>query len=460
MGRRPVLDLLAHGLRAALPGTHLRGSRDRTRSPRSVSEYDGDIDDRQLPDHGDRRHVTSTTLTPVVGLRGLRPVVTFTATVTGYGTPTGTVAFYAGPVSPPIRSAPARSSVENGHDVATFSTPTLPVERQSVRDHGGLRRRRQLPGQYVTRQARLTIKPDASTTSASASTTSGPFGQVVTITAKVTANAPGSGTPTGNVDFFDTTTGDDLGKITLSGGVATSSTACSATGLPTRSQVSYSGDSNFLASSTTASTITINQSIIVLDPTAGGALSISENASIKLTGGVYVDSSSSSALSASGNAQITASVIDVHGGVQKSGNASFNPAPVTKAATVSDPLAGLPVPEHDRPDQLWYRKPEREFQGDDQAGHLQPDHGLGQCQPDHERRPLHHRRRRFPGIRQRQRHRRRGDHLQYRQQVPEFGRYVRRDHPERQRHNQPEPTNHRVRMPGSSSSSPPPTRRR
>ena len=47
---------------------------------------------------------------------------------------------------------------------------------------------------------------------------------------------------------------------------------------------------------------------------------------------------------ASGNAQITAAVIDVHGSVSKSGDATFSPAPVTKAATVSDPLAGLPVP--------------------------------------------------------------------------------------------------------------------
>ena len=34
----------------------------------------------------------------------------------------------------------------------------------------------------------------------------------ITITATVSANAPGSGTPTGTVDFFDATTGVDLGK--------------------------------------------------------------------------------------------------------------------------------------------------------------------------------------------------------------------------------------------------------
>ena len=94
---------------------------------------------------------------------------------------------------------------------------------------------------------------------------------------------------------------------------------------------------------TTSLQIIVAPSIVVLDPTAGGALSLSGNASIKLTGAVYVDSNSSS-LSASGNAQIKASVIDVHGGVQKSSNASFSPAPTTGAAVLSDPLASLASP--------------------------------------------------------------------------------------------------------------------
>ena len=84
--------------------------------------------------------------------------------------------------------------------------------------------------------------------------------------------------------------------------------------------------------------------ILVLDPSAGGALSLSGNASINFSGVVYVDSSSSSALSASGNAVVKAAGIDVHGKVQKSGNASLSPAPVTGAAVIADPLASLPLP--------------------------------------------------------------------------------------------------------------------
>ena len=91
-------------------------------------------------------------------------------------------------------------------------------------------------------------------------------------------------------------------------------------------------------------TITVAPSILVLDPTAGGALSLSGSASISIPGAVVVDSSSSSAISASGNAQVKASVIDVHGGVQKSGNASFSPVATTGAQIVSDPLASLVLP--------------------------------------------------------------------------------------------------------------------
>jgi hypothetical protein len=91
-------------------------------------------------------------------------------------------------------------------------------------------------------------------------------------------------------------------------------------------------------------TVTVGQSIFVLDPSAGGALSLSGNATLKVPGAIVVDSSSSTAVSASGNAQITASVIDVRGKVQKSGDATFSPAPVTGTAVIADPFASLGEP--------------------------------------------------------------------------------------------------------------------
>jgi hypothetical protein len=91
-------------------------------------------------------------------------------------------------------------------------------------------------------------------------------------------------------------------------------------------------------------TVTVEPSIFVLNPTASGALTLSSTASLKIPGAVVVDSSSKAALSASGSAQVTASAIDVVGGVQKSGGATFSPAPTTGVAPLPDPLAGLSGP--------------------------------------------------------------------------------------------------------------------
>ncbi len=189
------------------------------------------------------------------------------------------------------------------------------------------------------------VSKDNTTTSASVSPGFANVGQAVTFTATVTANAPGAGTPTGTVNFYETSTSTDLtpGGVALSSGTTTFSTTSLAAGSHII-RATYSGDANFLTSTGSTGTVTIGQTIFVLDPSAGGALSLSGNASIKIGGGVYVDSSSSSALSASGNASVKASLIDVHGGVQKSGNASFSPAPTMGVATVTDPLASLAEP--------------------------------------------------------------------------------------------------------------------
>ena len=250
------------------------------------------------------------------------------------GVPTGTITFMDGATAIETEILSAGS--------ASFTTSSLTLASHSITAvYGGD------TNDLGSTSGALSqvVGQDSTTTTVSSSASSSSFGQTLTFTATTTANAPGSGTPTGSVDFYDTTTSTDLtpGGVALSTGAATFSTTSLAAGNHTI-KASYSGDTNFIASSASTSSITIGQSIIVLDLSAGGALSLSGNASIKLAGGVYVDSSSSSALSAGGNAQIKASVIDVHGGVQKSGNASFSPAPITGAATVADPLASLASP--------------------------------------------------------------------------------------------------------------------
>ena len=87
---------------------------------------------------------------------------------------------------------------------------------------------------------------------------------------------------------------------------------------------SYLGNGFYLPSSGML-TVPISNSIIVIDPMrAASDPSPATRASVS-RGPIAVDSTSTSAISASGNAQLNASVIDVVGGFKKSGNADFNP---------------------------------------------------------------------------------------------------------------------------------------
>jgi hypothetical protein len=178
------------------------------------------------------------------------------------------------------------------------------------------------------------------TTTLGSSASPSSFGQALTFTATVSASA-GSGTPGGSVEFVDTTTGNTLGTVPLANGVASLSTSS----LPVGNQTimaSYSGCGCFLPSSATIS-VSVVTSIIVINPSTSGALTISGNATISVPGLIAVDSSSSTALTASGNAQLNASVIDVAGAFRQSGTAAFSPAPTT-GVSIPDPLAGLATP--------------------------------------------------------------------------------------------------------------------
>jgi hypothetical protein len=179
----------------------------------------------------------------------------------------------------------------------------------------------------------------STTTTGTASPSPASFGQSVTLKATVTGS---SSTPTGTVDFYDTTTATDLGSVSLSGGSASLMTAVLPVGSNTIT-LSYGGDSKNLKSSGTV-TVTVNQAVIVLDPSASGALTLSGNASITMAGNVTVDSSSTSAVQVSNTPTIKANAIQVVGGVKQSGSPTFQPKPVTGAAAVADPLTGLPAP--------------------------------------------------------------------------------------------------------------------
>ena len=85
--------------------------------------------------------------------------------------------------------------------------------------------------------------------------------------------------------------------------------------------------------------------ILVLDPKASGALTLSGNATITETGAIVVDSSSSTALVASGYARVTANSIRIVGGLTKSGSAVvLSPTPIIHSAGLADPLLALAAP--------------------------------------------------------------------------------------------------------------------
>ena len=100
-----------------------------------------------------------------------------------------------------------------------------------------------------------TVNQDSTTTSVVSSANPSVYGQSVTFTATVAANAPGSGTPTGSVTFTNGST--TLGTVTLSGGYGLYSTAKLATGLDTIT-ATYNGSSSFITSSASL-TQTVNQ---------------------------------------------------------------------------------------------------------------------------------------------------------------------------------------------------------
>ena len=261
--------------------------------------------------------------------------VTFTATVSvnspGAGTPTGSVTFYDNGVA----IGTGTLNGVSGKDQATFTTSALSVAKHPITaKYGGDTDDLTSSSSVLTQ----TVNQDATTTTISASTTSPSFGQAVTLTARTTANAPGS------VSFLDVTTGITLGTGVLSGGVASLTISTLEPGAHSVEAI-YGGDVDFLGSTSNPNvTVTVGNALFVLSPSASGALEVAGGTSVNEAGPVYVDSSSASAIVASGSASVTATSIQVVGGVSVSGTAKLSPKPVTGAKSVPDPLADLAVP--------------------------------------------------------------------------------------------------------------------
>jgi hypothetical protein len=195
---------------------------------------------------------TTTTLTSSVDPSDYGQRVTFTATVaavvTGSGKPTGSVEFLDG-------STVLSTVTLNTADKATYTTTAfaLPVGGDSITAvYLGSTKFETSTSNVVTQ----TVNADPTTTTVKSSAATAVFGQSVTLTATVTANSPGSGTPTGTVTFFDGNT--PLGPGTLnSSGKATFVTSSLPLGSNSITAV-YNGSGNYLSSPSGTLTETIN----------------------------------------------------------------------------------------------------------------------------------------------------------------------------------------------------------
>ena len=200
---------------------------------------------------------TATTVTNALNSSVFGQSVTFTATVAaaglGSGTPLGVVTFEDG------GSSIGTGSLSGGTtDAATFTISTLAVSTSHAITavYNG-------DSNFITSVSTNTVPQtvNQASTSTTISSSSQPsvFGQSVIFTATVAAAGPGAGTPGGTVHFVDTTTSDDLGTATLSGGKATAS-LFSTTVLGSHIiTATYSGDNNFLTSTSANFTQTVNQ---------------------------------------------------------------------------------------------------------------------------------------------------------------------------------------------------------
>jgi hypothetical protein len=189
---------------------------------------------------------TTTAVTSSVNPSVFGQSVTFTATVSpvapSTGTPTGTVSFLDG--ANPITCI-AAGTLTSG--VATCTTSALSVASHTITTS--------YPGDlnFIGGTGSLTGNPEVvsqASTSTTVTTSQNPqtSGQPVTLTATVSALAPGTGTPTGTVMFL--AGGSSItctAPGTLSGGVATCTSSALAPGSQTIT-TSYAGDGNFIGS--------------------------------------------------------------------------------------------------------------------------------------------------------------------------------------------------------------------
>ena len=170
--------------------------------------------------------------------------VSVASTALGAGTPTGTVTLTD-------NGNPLTTLTLSG-GVATFTTTTLPGGTDSiVATYAGDPNFSARRPSSVSQQ----VNPADTSTAVLSSANPGVVGQAVTFTAVVNVLAPGSGTATGSVNFFDG--GTMIGSSTLGGGIASFTTSSLTVGSHTIT-ASYVATASFAASTSPGLTETVN----------------------------------------------------------------------------------------------------------------------------------------------------------------------------------------------------------
>jgi hypothetical protein len=191
--------------------------------------------------------------------------ITYTATVVsvlpGQGTPTGSVAFTVDGNA--LSSEPLNSSGQ---------VTSLPISSLNpAQPHNVVATYTNTDGNYVSGTAanlQQLVLPDPTTTVITTNPQQSVWGQPVSFTATVTANAPGAGVPTGSVEF--TINGTDVGTpVNLNGsGVATISGISNlAPGTYSISGVYSNADGDFAGSGNPDSSLQSASLIVNQDPT-------------------------------------------------------------------------------------------------------------------------------------------------------------------------------------------------
>ncbi len=192
---------------------------------------------------------TTTTVTSSANPSVFGESIQYTATVAGGPTVTGTITFrdggsnVAGCVAVVITAGSASCTV----------SPTVTSHKITAVYSGD-------PSNAASTSLVMTqvVTADPTTTLVTATVNPTVFGESVTFTATVTANAPGSGTPTGKVAFLNGAGAiAGCGGVTLAAGVATCTTATLTVGVHSITGV-YNGSANYVTSTSPVLTQTVN----------------------------------------------------------------------------------------------------------------------------------------------------------------------------------------------------------